>query len=174
MDSFFIFNGGLGMEPRSLGLALAILGFIGIALQLLVYPRVNGRLGNVQCFRIFCTAFPIAYGLAPFLAITPSSNLVIIWISILLVLVIHTTGRIFVLPATIVLLNNCAPNPSMLGMVHGIGQTISALFRTLGPICAGFLLGSSVKIGVIGAWWALAAAAIFGWVASLFIWEQTN
>ena len=159
-----IFNGGLGMEPRSVGLALAILGFFGIA----------SRLGNVQCFRIFCTAFPIAYGLSPFLAIIPSGNSIIIWI-LSLVLMIHTTGRIFVLPATIVLLNNFAPEPSVLGMIHGIRQTTSALFRTLGPICAGLLLGSSLEHGIIGVvWWIFAAIAIFGWVASLFIWERTG
>jgi hypothetical protein len=169
----FIFNGGLGMEPRSVGLALAILGFTGIVLQFLLYPRVNGRLGNVQCFRLFCTLFPIAYGLAPFLAIVPSGNLVIIWVIISLVLIIHTTGRIFVLPATIVLLNNCAPDPSVLGTIHSIGQTTSALFRTLGPVCAGYMFGVSLEHGVIGAvWWIVVVIAIFGWIASLFVWER--
>jgi hypothetical protein len=171
----FIFNGGLGMELRSVGFALALVGFIGIVLQLLIYPRVNGRLGNTQCFRIFCTAFPIAYGLAPFLTITSSSNPSLIWIFISLILIIHTTGRIFVLPATIVLLNNCAPDPSVLGMIHGLGQTTSAFFRTLGSVCAGLLLGSSLEIGVIGiVWWVLAAIAIFGCIASFFVWEGTD
>ena len=163
------------MEPQSIGLALTIIGFVGIALQFLIYPRVNGRLGNIQCFRIFCTAFPIAYGLTPFLAIISSGNSINIWAYISLILIIHTIGRIFVLPATIILLNNCAPDASMLGMIHGLGQTTSALFRTLGPIYAGFLLGSSLEIGVIGAvWWILAATSIFGWISSFFIWEQTH
>ncbi|RFU33842.1 hypothetical protein B7463_g2521, partial [Scytalidium lignicola] len=169
----FIFNGGLGMEPRSVGLALAILGLIGIVLQFLIYPRINGRLGNVQCFRIFCTLFPVAYGLAPFIAIVPADHLVLSWLFITLVLVIHTTGRIFVLPATIVLINNCAPDPSVLGMIHGLGQTTSALFRTLGPVCAGYMFGTSFEHGVIGAvWWITAIIAILGWAASLFLWER--
>jgi Na+/melibiose symporter-like transporter len=160
------------MKAQSVGIALAILGFVGIVLQFLVYPRVNGRLGNVQCFRIFCMVFPLAYGLAPFLAVIPAGNSVIIWLFILLVLIIHTTGRTFVLPVTIVLLNNCAPDPSVLGLIHGIGQTTSALFRTLGPVFAGLLFGSSLEHGVSSAvWWALAAVAILGWVASLFVLE---
>jgi hypothetical protein len=169
----FFFNGGLGMTPRSVGLALAIMGFIGIILQFLVYPRINARLGNIQCFRIFCTLFPVAYGLAPFLVIIPANNSIVSWLLITLVLLVHTTGRIFVLPATIVLLNNCAPDPSVLGMIHGIGQTTSALFRTLGPICSGYMFGASLEHGVIGAvWLIMAIMAILGWIASLFVWER--
>ncbi|KAH8805153.1 putative MFS transporter [Xylogone sp. PMI_703] len=169
----FNFNGGLGMEPRSVGLALAILGFIGIVLQFLIYPRVNGRLGNVQCFRIFCTLFPVSYGLAPFLVTIPTDYTVIAWLFITSVLIIHTTGRIFVLPATIVLINNCAPDPSVLGFIHGLGQTTSAIFRTLGPIFAGYMFSVSYENGIIGAvWWIMSVIGVFGWVASLFLWER--
>ncbi|KAK2626998.1 hypothetical protein QTJ16_004173 [Diplocarpon rosae] len=169
----FIFNGGLGMAPRAVGLALAILGTIGILLQFLIYPRINTRLGNVQCFRIFCMLFPVAYATAPFLAVIPTDSTSLTWICITLVVAIHTTGRIFVLPATIVLLNNCAPDPSVLGMIHGVGQTTSALFRTLGPVAAGWMFGKSFESGVIGAvWWGVAVVAVVGWVASLFVWER--
>lgn len=85
----------------------------------------------------------------------------------------HTTGRIFVLPATIVLLNNCAPDPSVLGMVHGVGQTTSALFRTLGPVVGGWGFAVSWEKGVIGGvWWAMSGVAVCGWVASLWVWER--
>lgn len=161
------------MAPRSVGLALAILGSIGILLQFLIYPRINTRLGNVQCFRLFSILFPIAYTVAPFLAVIPTDSTSLTWIAITFVIAVHTTGRIFVLPATIVLLNNCAPDPSVLGMVHGVGQTTSALFRTLGPVVAGWVFGKSWEGGVIGAvWWGMAVVAVGGWVASLFVWER--
>jgi len=152
-----------------------VLGTIGILLQFLIYPRINTRLGNVQCFRLFSILFPIAYTLAPFLAVIPTDSTSLTWISITLVIAIHTTGRIFVLPATIVLLNNCAPDPSVLGMVHGVGQTTSALFRTLGPVVAGWVFGKSWEGGVIGAvWWGMAGVAVGGWVSSLFVWERAE
>ncbi|CZS91029.1 related to E.coli tetracycline resistance protein TCR1 [Rhynchosporium graminicola] len=169
----FIFNGGFGMAPRSVGLALAILGCIGIILQFLIYPRINTRLGNVQCFRIFSTLFPVAYILAPFLAILPQDSASLKWLGITAVIGIHTTGRIFVLPATIVLLNNCAPDPSVLGMVHGVGQTTSALFRTLGPVVGGWAFGKSWEGDFIGGvWWGMAVVAVVGWAASLLLWER--
>lgn len=71
------------------------------------------------------------------------------------------------------LLNNCAPDPSVLGMIHGIGQTTSGLFRSLGPLCAGYMFSASFERGIIGAaWWIVALIAIFGWVGSLFIWDR--
>ncbi|TWU79149.1 hypothetical protein ED733_008841 [Metarhizium rileyi] len=38
----FLFTGGIGMHPQSVGAAMAILGIIGITLQLFLYPR-NGQ-----------------------------------------------------------------------------------------------------------------------------------
>jgi hypothetical protein len=161
------------MESRKVAFALTIMGLIGLALQFLFYPIVNGRLGNVHCFRIFCLAFPIAYGLAPFLIIIPSNGLLPIWTSISFLLTIHTAGRIFVLPATIALLNNCASDPSVLGTIHGIGQTTTALFRTLGPVCSGYIFGAGLERGNVGTvWWTMALIAILGWIASLLIWER--
>ena len=60
-------------------------------------------------------------------------------------------------------------------MVHGVGQTTSALFRTLGPVVAGWVFGKSWGGGVIGAvWWGMAGVAVGGWVSSLFVWERAE
>lgn len=171
----FVFSGGLGMEPRKVATALTMVGCIGLALQCIFYPRINSRLGNMKTFRIFCIAFPVAYCLAPYLAIVPASQPFAVWTLIALVLTIHTAGRIFVLPVTIALLNNCAADASVLGTIHGLGQTTTAIFRTAGPMSAGSLFGASLELGSIGVvWWVMAVVAIFGWVASLFVWESKS
>jgi len=77
---------------------------------------------------------------------------------LILLLIIHTIGRVFTLPATIYLLNNCAPHPTVLGSVHGIGQGVSAAFRTLGSVIGGFCYAWGLGLGVVGlAWWLTAA-----------------
>jgi len=163
------------MEPGSVALALTILGITGLIVQFTFYPSVNSHLGNVRCFRIFCILFPVAYCLAPFLVVVSSNSSIVVWLAIVLILTIHTTGRIFVLPATIALLNNCVSDPSMLGTIHGIGQTTTALFRTLGPVYAGYTFGVSLGYGFVGiVWWIMATFAIFGWFVSLFIWERPS
>jgi hypothetical protein len=121
----FIFTGGLGMPPRDIGFALAILGIIGIGMQLFVYPAVNERLGVVRSWRIFLYCFPIAYALVPFLSIIPSKTLppaekdgLFVWLALCGVLFIQFIGRTFVLPAAVILIN-CSPHPSVLGTIHG-------------------------------------------------------
>jgi hypothetical protein len=68
------FNGGIGLPPRSVGVAMAILGTIGIILQVFLYPTMNARLGTVRSWRIFLYCFPIVYTLIPFLSLIPSTT----------------------------------------------------------------------------------------------------
>ncbi|KAK3349465.1 major facilitator superfamily domain-containing protein [Lasiosphaeria hispida] len=175
----FIFTGGLGLQPREVGMAMAILGVLGITLQLLVYPRLSARLGTVRSWRIFLVFFPFTYFLVPFLSLVPSSAAppspkegIAVWFAIAGVLAFHVVGRTFALPAQTILINNCTPHPSVLGTVHGIGQTVSSFARTLGPVLCGFIYGLGLSHGVIGAvWWGLSTVAVGGVLASLFVRE---
>ncbi|RDW66749.1 hypothetical protein BP5796_09498 [Coleophoma crateriformis] len=175
----FVFTGGLGMPPRDVGFAMAILGVIGITMQLFIYPQVNTRLGTVRSWRIFLFCFPIAYVLVPYLAIVPSKTSppaekdgIAVWISLCFVLFIQVTGRTFALPATTILVNNACPHPSVLGTMHGIGQSLNSAGRTLGPSLGGYLFGLGLRHGVVGAvWWGLSALAAINCVASLWVKE---
>jgi hypothetical protein len=170
------------MPPRSVGFAMAILGIIGLVLQLVMYPSLHKRFGTVRCFQIFCGLFPIAYALAPYLALVHSSQPPpkqatgpLIWVSIAIVLLLQVTARTFALPATIILMNNASPHPSVLGTVHGIGHSVSSAARTLGPIMSGYLYGVGLENGIIGAsWWTLSLVALVGWVATRWVREGSG
>lgn len=57
----------------------------------------------------------------------------------------------------------------MLGTVHGMGQTVSAGVRTIGPALGGYLLGLGLEKGVVGAiFWGLAGIAGIACFASNF------
>ncbi|KAM7221353.1 MFS general substrate transporter [Rhypophila decipiens] len=175
----FIFTGGMGLQPREVGMAMAILGVLGIFLQLTVYPWLSARLGTIRSWRIFLLFFPFTYFLVPFLSLVPSSSGppqpkdgMAVWLSIAGVLALQVVGRTFALPAQTILVNNCTPHPSVLGTLHGIAQSVSSLARTIGPIFCGFLYGFSLAHGVIGvAWWFLSGIAICGFLTSLLVWE---
>ncbi|KAL1842208.1 hypothetical protein VTJ49DRAFT_5820 [Mycothermus thermophilus] len=175
----FFFTGGLGLRPREVGLAMAILGVIGIALQLLVYPTLSARLGTVASWRLFLFFFPVAYFLVPYLSLVPSASPaplpkdgVWVWLSIVGVLFLQVVGRTFALPAQTILVNNCTPHPSVLGTVHGIGQSVSSFARSVGPILGGFVYGFGLENGVVGlVFWCLAGVAVSNLVASLFVRE---
>lgn len=178
----FIFTGGLGMPPRSVGMAMAVLGVIGITLQLLVYPTINQKLGTLLSYRLSLLCFPIAYALAPYLAIVPSSvpppgqaSGILVWMALGGVFFIQVLARTFALPAAIILINNCSPHPSVLGTIHGIGQSVSSASRTVGPILGGWLYGLGLSHGIVGGvWWGLGVVAVCGWVASGWVYEGTG
>ncbi|KAF7926010.1 uncharacterized protein EAE97_010310 [Botrytis byssoidea] len=178
----FVFTGGLGMPAATVGFATSILGVLGMALQVLLYPPVHARLGTLLCFRFFLILFPIAYFVAPYLAVLPSSTLApapaagpAIWIGIFFVLLLAVSARTFTLPATIILLNNCSPHPSVLGTIHGIGQSVSAGFRTVGPVVGGIWYGQGLEKGVVGwAWWETAVVAAAGCVTAMWVYEGSG
>jgi hypothetical protein len=167
------------MPATTVGIATSILGVLGMLLQVFLYPPVQARLGLVRSFRFFLILFPIAYFFTPYLAVLPSSSPApasasgaFIWIGIIFVLLLQVTARTFTLPATIILLNNCSPHPSVLGTIHGVGQSVSAGFRTVGPVIGGWWYGAGLKAGIIGAaWWGIAVMAGAGSITALWVYE---
>lgn len=175
----FVFTGGLGLPPAKVGTAMAVLGFLGISLQLFVYPALSARLGTVRCLRMSLVCFPMAYFLAPYLSLVPSSTEPpgpksgpAIWVAISGVLLCQVVGRTFAAPNMAILVNNCSPHPSVLGTFHGLAQTCSSAARTLGPVLCGFLYGVGLAHGIVGGvWWGLSLWAAMGWLTSWLLKE---
>ncbi|KAK0929109.1 hypothetical protein LTR91_000623 [Friedmanniomyces endolithicus] len=175
--SAFKFASGLAFPPPTIGFAMAIIGFIGVALQFLLYPWANGRFGLMRCFRGSLFLFPAAYYLAPYIALLPSASPPpspasghAVWLGISFVLLLQVSARTFALPASIILLNNSSPHPSVLATIHGIGQACSATFRTLGPVLGGYWYGVWTERGIVGmAWWFTGSVAALGSVASFWV-----
>ena len=178
----FIFSGGLAFEPAAIGFALAVLGIVGLFLQLSIYPWANTRFGLMRCFRYSLFLFPLAYFLAPYLSLLPSPTPAPspatgfwVWVGISLILTLQVTARTFALPASIILLNNSSQHPSVLATIHGIGQSVSSTFRTVGPIVGGWWYGSSLRIGMIGAgWWGIAGVSVLGCAAATCMYEGSG
>lgn len=175
--SIFKFAAGLNFPEPTIGFAMAIIGFIGVALQFLLYPWANAKFGLMRAFRISLFLFPLAYYLAPYIALLPSATAppdpasgLAIWSGISVVLLLQVAARTFALPATIILINNSSPHPSVLATIHGIGQATSATFRTLGPMLSGYWFGMWTHRGIIGmAWWIVGSISAIGCVASFWV-----
>lgn len=164
-DLPLLFTGGLGMPASTVGVATSFLGIIGMLLQVTLYPPIQARLGTMRSFQWFLFLFPLAYFVAPYLSILPSWSPApepasggFIWLGIIGILFLQVMARTFTLPASIILLNNCSPHPSVLGTIHGLGQSVSALFRTVGPVVGGWWYGYGLDIGMVAwGWWGVAA-----------------
>lgn len=104
----FVFTGGMGLPPARVGAAMSILGFLGISLQLFVYPTLSARLGTVRCLRLFLLCFPVTYFFVPYLSLVPSSSPppnpksgFAMWLAIAAVLCCQVIGRTFALPNSV-------------------------------------------------------------------------
>jgi MFS family permease len=173
------FTGGLGLPPRDIGFATAVLGAVGIVLQIFFYPIVNAHLGTVHTWKICLYCFPIVYLITPFLALVPSTlpppspkSGMLAWVCICGVLFVQLTARTFATPAAAILIHNCSPHPSILGTVHGMGQSASSAARTIGPALGGWMYGIGLNHGVVGAvFWGLAGMAVVTIVVSSWVSE---
>lgn len=179
----FSFTGGLGLPPPTIGFAIGIIGIIGLLFQFGVYSWITFRIGIVMAHRLaLLLTFPIVYTFVPYLVVMPTKSPtpqpadgVWMWATIFALLTIQTFGRTFVLPITQILVNNCTPHPSVLGAVHGIGQSVSSGSRTLGPLIWSSLYGLGLQKGIVGiAWWILGIESLAAAAASWLLREGTG
>jgi MFS family permease len=176
----FQFSGGLGMQPREVGLAMSTLGVIGVILQLVVYPMLNDRFGTVKVWQGALFVFPVVYALAPFPSLVASENTkdnetVLVWIAILPILILFVIGRTGVTPATTLLINDCTPHPSVRGTIHTAGTVIGNLSRSVFPVIAFAIFGKGLDIGVVGlGFWCLSGLAVLACIASRWVMEGSN
>lgn len=162
----FLFTGGLGLSTEQVGLATAIIGVIGLPLQLLLYPRLQDRLGTLKSYRVFLPASILAYAFIPFLSLLPSSSLPkwLLWPFLTIVLGLQVLSRTFALPSAAILVNNASPSPASLGTIHGLAQSVSSGGRTMGPVVGGWVLGWGLRANCIGGvWWGMAVIAGVNW-----------
>ncbi|KAL5333559.1 major facilitator superfamily domain-containing protein [Aspergillus crustosus] len=169
--SFFHFGGGLGLPSSRVGMATAIIGFIGLPLQIFVYPRIQSKLGTLTSFRAFLPFSLLSYALMPFLALIPNVPY-LVWPAFTVVVGLQVISRTFAHPASVILVNNSVTDPSILSTVHGVAQSVSSAARTLGPFLGGWGLGLGLEHNLVGgAWWALAVEAALGWLLLGTIYE---
>ncbi|KAF3355475.1 hypothetical protein VDGD_08729 [Verticillium dahliae] len=170
-------GGGLAFSAPKVGLGMSLLGLLGLPLQLALYPSLQARLGTLRSYRYFLPLFSVAYLLTPMLAVLPPAAMggLVMWVGIALIAACQVLARTFTMPAGIMLLNNGSPHPSVLGTIHGLGQSVAAGFRTVGPVASGWLYGMGLNAGnVIIGWWGVAGVAVLCSVSALWVYEGTG
>lgn len=165
----FRFSGGLGLSSKDIGFANTTIGMIGIPLQLILYPRLVTKMGVRNSYKAFLPLSILAYFFLPYLVLLPD-NAAIVWTCLSVVLTMHVMSRTFVNPATVMMVNDSAPRPELLGTVHGVASSVSSAARVIGPTVGGLLLGWGLSHNFVGLpLWLLSALAMVNWVILLWI-----
>ncbi|KAF4978267.1 hypothetical protein FZEAL_5324 [Fusarium zealandicum] len=183
-NSSFLSNGGLGMDPRGVGVAMSLQGVIGVLTQVTLYPTLNDRLGTVRLWRLGLLVFPLTYFLAPFTTLvnidakhghSDTSSTVALWISVVCILFLFVCGRTGVAPASTLLINECTPHPSVRGTIHTTATIVSSLSRSIFPPISLLIMGYGFRIGFVAlGFWFLAGLAVLSWVASAWVTEEED
>jgi MFS family permease len=161
------FTGGLGLTSPIVGLYLASFGIAGIILQLLIYTRIQQCIGTLGVFRLANAIFPFAYIFAPYLALLVDHRNAKL-LAMAVVLFIQVMARTMAIPSSVILLTEAVPHRSVLGTVHGAGNTASAFASACGPAIGGVLFAKGIELGAVGLpWWSwLCAVSVFAAVWS--------
>lgn len=165
------------MPASTVGLALCMMGIMGLLVQKFLYPSIRSRLGTHRSIRWFLPLLSIAFVIAPYLsalasskASPRSSNSACVWVGIVMVSALQVLGCTIVTNASIQLFNNSSPYPEVLGSIHGLAQGVSAGSFALGSVVGALWYGQGLDIGMVAwGWWATGAVSALACVTALGI-----
>lgn len=156
--------GGLGLSLYKVGLAIAILGLIGLSFQLLVYPFITSKISSHMSYILFLPFSALAYFLLPFTVLLQKDSAVL-WPALLLAFSFQGLSRTFAQPGMIILINSCGSHPQLRSTIHGMGLSVGSLARILGPASSGWALRVGLEKNMVGVvWWCMALVVAVNWI----------
>lgn len=168
-------DGGLGLEPSTIGICLSITGALAMVLQIAIFPPVQRRIGSAWCFRLSTGSFALVYLTIPLLQRLGGKSTPVICLWVLLVLFGRTICGVFAFPASAIMITNAVPTVRLLGSVNGLNQAAGSFMRMLGPAVFGFILSYSLEIKhIVVVWACLALTALIGCRLTFLLFEDAR
>ena len=159
---------GRGLSPKEIGLSLAFVGLVTILFQLLLFGPLLAHLGNLWGYRLAFAGFVVAFWATPFVGYINTTNgqsaKILPWTELYSVLLLKAVAAVVGLTCAMLLTTNASPNPSTLGTLNGLAQTLSAGGRAIGPLISGGLFTLSAGAAKGG---GLLAWGVFGGVSGV-------
>ncbi|KAJ2461142.1 hypothetical protein GGF42_000389 [Coemansia sp. RSA 2424] len=152
-------DGGLGLDPRSIGLSLGVEGIVVVYIQLVVYPRLERKYGVLYCYRRgLSIAIPYLVSM-PFLSIiaahlqtqadTSSTAMlvekVVMWVLLMSIMTMRIMSSVMAFTSINLMITNMAPTRADLGFMNGTQQLAMSVVRIFAPIVSGSLWSWSIK-----------------------------
>lgn len=166
-------DGGLGLEPSTIGVCLSIIGLVAMVLQILAFPPIQRKLGSAWCFRASTAFYCLVYLAIPQLQRLAGSPTTTVCAGVLGILAGKVLAGVFAFPASAILVTNAVPSARLLGSVNGLNQAIGSFMRMLGPAVFGFILSYSLESNFISlVWICLSLVSAAGCLISCLLLED--
>jgi len=167
---------GRATPVKEIGLSLAFAGFVTIIFQVLFFAKLQDKAGNNISFKISLGLFALTFFAMPLIGYEDKIGKGWLWTELAGILTIKVVSSITALTCAMILITNCAPNPSTLGSINGLAQTLSAAGRTFGPFASGglFTLGTRHFRGEWIPWGVFGGIAVIGCIVSFGISRQSE
>lgn len=168
-------DGGLSLEPSTIGICLSITGGIAMILQITIFPPIQRRLGSAWCFRTSTAFYSLVYLTIPFLQRLSGQPKTVVCAGVLAILFGRTLAGVFAFPSSAIMITNAVPTVRLLGSVNGLNQAAGSFMRMLGPAIFGFILSYSLEIKHIELVWScLAALSAIGCAITFLLVEDSR
>lgn len=123
--------GGLGFSEVQIGKALASQSILSAAIQLLVFPVLQRRLGTIRTFRLGASFYVLACALFPVTSgVARSGNLRWTWVALIAQVAVVAMGGI-AFSCSALINNAAAPSQRSIGQINGLAQSVSTLVRSI-------------------------------------------
>ena len=139
---------------------LAVQGFYSLGAQLVLFPYIARRFGELIIFRAVAVSFPLLYFITPYTVLLPrhvrqpAMYACLLW---------KITAHVIAFPSMSLLITNSAPSMLVLGVVNGAAASTASLSRAFGPTISGTLQTLGSKLGFVGlAFWVCGIVSIIG------------
>ncbi|KAI8914309.1 major facilitator superfamily domain-containing protein [Gorgonomyces haynaldii] len=129
---------GIQFNSTEIGIVLAMIGVISFACQIAIYPAVAKIATPFTLFWIPCLGMCLSAFGFPFISsyLSQGDARSYLWPVLIVIFTIRTVMDNFGFTSVMILISESA-RPGQLGLVNGIGQSLAALSRTIGPALAG-------------------------------------
>ncbi|KAG8688080.1 hypothetical protein FRC11_006091 [Ceratobasidium sp. 423] len=141
--------GGLGMQPATIGLVLALQGIVTGAATALFVPRMQRRFGMRMTFRCGVWLYLGQIWLLPAMHYAVKMNIaggMGLWVLVALYAVISCASPISFC-CLLLFISAAPPNPLCLGATNGLAQTSASIMRAIGPAITTSLFALSASSG---------------------------
>lgn len=153
----FQFVGGFGVDASTIGLFYTLTGITGMVIQFFFFPPAVNRWGVLPCLKVAAMIFPLVSFATPFTVLLPEA---LRNPTVFLLMFTKLGVSIIGFPCCAILLTNSASSFNVLGTLNGVGTSLSAIGRAVGPALVGAVFSFGVEVGsVVIPWWTLGVLA---------------